>query len=153
MNMLPIKTEERVYLYPGTLWLAERPALITTVLGSCVSVCVWSDRYAGMNHYILPRGGSDRSPRYGNHALDLLFEGLLARGAKAGDLVAAIFGGASVLGPMASPETSLGRRNVVTARQFLADHDIPVVREDVGGEEGRKLVFRTIDGSTVVRTL
>ncbi len=42
-------------------------------------------------------------------------------------------------------------QNVSLARRFLADAGIPIVNEDVGGAQGRKLVFRTSDGSAWVR--
>ncbi len=144
--------EERVYLYPGSLWAGEQPAVVTTVLGSCVSVCLWSDDIAGINHFILPRGGTSPSARYGNHALPMLLQRVVELGADATKLFAAIFGGSSVLGG-AHHEQSLGMRNVIEAREFLERYDIPVIRADVGGSEGRKLTFRTIDGTTFVRKL
>ncbi len=98
MNDLRGHAEERIYLYPGGIWVSDAPALITTILGSCVAVCLWSDTMAGINHFILPRGGSSPSPRYGNHALSMLLERLIEHGAVKDDLYAAVFGGASVLG-------------------------------------------------------
>lgn len=144
--------EERVYLYPGSLWVSDKPAVITTVLGSCVSVCLWSDAIAGINHYILPRGGTSPSSRYGSHALPMLLERMLGLGAHASSLFAAVFGGASLLSN-GNGEQSLGQRNLLEARDFLERHHIPVIREDVGGAEGRKLTFRTLDGTTFVRKL
>jgi chemotaxis protein CheD len=41
--------------------------LIMTTLGSCIAACLW-DRAAnvgGMNHFMLPDGGSGRAGRYG----------------------------------------------------------------------------------------
>lgn len=144
--------EERIYLYPGALWAGEQPAVITTVLGSCVSVCLWSEAIAGINHFILPRGGTAPSPKYGNHAMPMLLDRVIALGAEKETLYAAIFGGASLLGggPGAQP---LGNRNIIEAREFLERQGIPVIRTDVGGETGRKLTFRTIDGTTFLRKL
>lgn len=156
MNNSRGQAEEHVYLYPGALWVGQEPAVITTVLGSCVAVCLWSETIAGINHFILPWGGIAPSARYGNHALAMLLDNLRELGAEKRDLYAAIFGGASVLGNRngrASGEVPLGRRNLIEAREFLALHEIPVIREDVGGGEGRKLTFRTLDGTTIVRKL
>jgi chemotaxis receptor (MCP) glutamine deamidase CheD len=50
------------------MWVADTPAVITTILGSCVSVCLWSESVAGINHFILPRGGIQASGRYGSQA-------------------------------------------------------------------------------------
>jgi len=148
------QVERRVYLYPGGLWAEAEAGVITTVLGSCVSVCLW-DPHAGLggiNHFILPRGGATVSARYGNHALPMLLERVLALGARRETLFACVFGGASVLaGESSGPR--LGSRNVATAFEFLEANGIPVLRQDVGGREGRKLTFRTADGGTLVRKL
>lgn len=143
--------ERKLYLYPGGLWAEAAPAVITTVLGSCVSVCLWDPRTAlgGINHFILPRG---RSARYGSHAMPMLLERVLALGADRETLLACVFGGASVLtGASAGPK--LGSRNVAEALEFLQAENIAVLRQDIGGREGRKLTFRTADGATLVRKL
>jgi chemotaxis protein CheD len=86
----------------------------------------------------------------------MLLDSILELGGEKHDLYAALFGGASVLGKGtggSSAEVPLGRRNLLEAREFLARHEIPVIREDIGGHEGRKLTFHTLDGSTIVRKL
>jgi chemotaxis protein CheD len=146
--------ERRVYLHPGALWAETFPAVITTVLGSCVSVCLWDPNttLGGINHFILPHGGTVRSARYGNHALTILLERMLEIGAHRETLLACVFGGASLLhGEAAGP--ALGSRNAAVAFEFLERNEIAVLRHDVAGEQGRKLVFRTTDGSTLVRKL
>lgn len=146
--------ERRVYLHPGGLWAEPFDAVITTVLGSCVSVCLWDPHttLGGMNHFVLPHGGAVVSPRYGNHALAMLLARMLELGARRETLLACVFGGASVLPGQAAPPT-LGSRNVAEAFDFLARHEIAVLRHDVEGEQGRKLTFRTADGTTHVRKL
>ena len=141
--------EERVHLHAGAQYVSEMPALIHTMLSSSVAVCLWSPLAAGMAHYVLPRGGSDRSMRCGNYALATLLDRILVSGAALVEIVAGIFGGAEH-----SPlDGGLGRRNIASAHEFLAKHDIPIIREDVGGHVARRVSFRTIDGSTIVRTL
>jgi chemotaxis protein CheD len=140
--------EERVYLNAGTLYVTSAPALINTVLSSSVSVCLWSPGAAGINHYVLPRGGTDRSLRFGNHALAILLERMAELGADTTEILAAVFGGAALLA-----DEGLGRRNLSEAREFLARREIPVIREDIGGNAARRLAFRTVDGSTIVRRL
>ena len=148
------RTQRRVYLYPGNLWADAAPAVITTVLGSCVSVCFWDPRTSlgGINHFILPRGGTTVSARYGNHALPMLLNRVLGLGAQRDTLLAYVFGGASVLAG-AGQGPGLGSRNLAHAFEFLQAHDIAVLRQDIGGREGRKLTFRTADGETLVRKL
>jgi chemotaxis protein CheD len=148
--------DRRFYLYPGGIWAERLSGVITTVLGSCVSVCLWDPhaRVGGINHFILPMGGSAQSPRYGNHAIPMLIERVLACGANHEDLLAAVFGGASVLsGSSPAGAQPLGLRNVEIAMELLRRAGIAVVRQDVGGRAGRKLVFRPSDGTTQLRRL
>jgi chemotaxis protein CheD len=61
-------------ILPGEYYYTPKDMLIVTVLGSCVSACI-RDRVTGlggMNHFMLPDGGSDAnspvsaSMRYGS---------------------------------------------------------------------------------------
>jgi chemotaxis protein CheD len=62
----------RVYLAPGLLYASAGAAQVTTILGSCVAVCLWDSegRVGGMNHFLLPEGGPP-SPRFGESAVPL----------------------------------------------------------------------------------
>jgi chemotaxis protein CheD len=151
--------ERRIYLHPGSLWAEASAGVITTVLGSCVSVCLWDPQtgLGGINHFILPRGGAVESARYGNHALALLLGRVLDLGAHRETLLACVFGGASVMGgeehDPASGVPTLGSRNVAEAFDFLERNELAVLRHDVEGRQGRKLTFRTADGTTLIRKL
>ena len=146
--------ERRLYLHPGSLWAEAEAAVITTVLGSCVSVCLWDPVTAigGINHFVLPRGGAVRSPHYGGHAMPMLLERLVAVGAKRERLVSSVFGGASIF-PVPGQGPQLGNRNVAEALEFLEREGVAVLRSDVCGNQGRKITFRTSDGTTLVRKM
>lgn len=144
------------YLLPGQLHAAAEPTAITTVLGSCVSVCLF-DRAAGvggMNHYLLPTYVErERSARFGNGAIELLLADVTALGARRARLEAKVFGGASVMGMVREGRRSLGDENARLAFRLLEALAIPVVDGDVGGTRGRKVVFHTDDGSAWMRLL
>lgn len=143
-----------VYLQPGGVYSSAEPAEIVTLLGSCVSVCLFDTLAAvgGMNHFLLPRGpSSDSSPRYGTNAMALLLEEVLALGASASALQAKIFGGASRL--RSASGRSLAAENVELALLVLERARIPVMERDIGGERGRKLVFHTDVGAAWMRRL
>jgi chemotaxis protein CheD len=145
----------QVYLHAGQLHAAAAPTAITTVLGSCVSVCLHDPvaRVGGMNHYLLPHNVErERSPRFGNVAVPQLIEALLQAGATRGALVAKVFGGASVIGAMARGRR-LGEENAILALRLLEEARIPVLDQDVGGGRGRKLVYFSDDGTAWVRQL
>lgn len=141
----------RVFLSPGEVICVAEPALITTVLGSCVSVTLWDrDRQiGGLNHFVLPRGGA--GSRYGDTAILALIEGVLDLGAHLRSLEAKVFGGAAVL-PVGG-EGTVGTQNVAFALGELARRGIPVAGRRTGGERGRQLIFNTETGDAFVRWL
>ena len=126
---------------------------MTTVLGSCVAVCLW-DRatgIGGINHYMLPlwNGEGLPTPRYGNIAIDLLIRRMTEFGCQQKGLVAKVFGGANLL-----PGTgmyAIGDRNARLARRVLDGLDIPIVSEETGGSNGRRIIFNTARGVVYLR--
>jgi chemotaxis protein CheD len=146
-----------VYLHPGQLFVATEPAAVTTILGSCVAVCLWDCTlgFGGINHYLLPTGIKTASAglRYGNVAIEQLLERLSRTGVYIPNLRAKLFGGACVLDAMRDRENHLGDKNVEIAERALAEAGIPVVASDVGGGRGRKLIFYPHDGSALIKLL
>lgn len=144
------------FLYPGMLFAEPGSFSVSTVLGSCVSVCLWDPvmRMGGINHYLLPfwNGEGLRTPRYGNIAIPLLLEKLLEAGCLKCNIKAKVFGGAKVLEQM-SGVLNIGDRNITYAESALSEANIPVVGRDVGGTSGRKLLYLTGTGEVFVRKL
>jgi chemotaxis protein CheD len=143
-----------VYLHPGQLFVTSEPCEIISVLGSCVSVCIHdrSRGIGGANHYLLPSEGTPPSARYGSFAISALVARLLQAGAEQRDLVAKVFGGATLIGAKVG-SVALGECNVRMARMVLAKSNIPIVAEDVGGLRGRRVMFRPDDGAAIVKRL
>ena len=143
----------RHYLYPGMIFIHQSPHLVTTVLGSCVSVCLWdaSTRVGGINHYLLPlwNGEGLPTPKYGNIAIVKLIEKIQALGAGA-KLVAKVFGGASMW-EKTEGLLAIGQRNIELAVEMLEQHRIPIVSSDLGGPVGRKIIFNTGDGTVLLK--
>jgi chemotaxis protein CheD len=147
-----------VYLEPGGMVAAVRPTEVTTILGSCVAVCLWDEqlRLGGMNHFLLPvaPAGQPASVRHGETAIPMLLRELERLGSQRQNLRAKLFGGAHVGAPPPSgTRPTLGQRNAELARRLLAELGIPTVAEDLGGSAGRKLRFRTDDGTALVKLL
>lgn len=143
-----------IYLQPGELHAAAAPTVITTILGSCVAVCLFDPErgVGGMNHYLLAQPvRRERSTRFGSVAIEALLARLEELGAPARGLRAKVFGGAAVLG--ARPGRTLGDENVALAVATLEARAVPIVAGDVGGTRGRKLVFHTHGGAAFVREL
>lgn len=137
------------YLYPASLFADKEPHLVTTILGSCVAVCLFDStlNQGGINHYMLPlwNGQGLASPRYGNIAIERLIEKMISLGSKKENLKAKVFGGGEVI------ETNLdnfhiGQRNIAIAMELLAEHGIAIVAKSVGGNQGRRIEFNTATG-------
>lgn len=142
------------FLLPGALFAKDGDYVITTVLGSCIAVCLWDPRLrrGGMNHYKLPLWNGDGlpSPKYGNIAIAKLIEQMLDMGCNQRDLKAKVFGGGAVL-QSSSGFLNVGQRNIEIAQEYLAQEKIPIVASDMGGEVSRKVIFTTQDGSILMK--
>ncbi len=145
---------QRHYLYPGTLFVHQRPHLVTTVLGSCVSVCLWDpvSCFGGINHYLLPlwNGEGLPTPKYGNIAIAKLIEKVKRQSKHPDKLIAKVFGGASMW-EKAEGLLAIGQRNIEFAEETLGNHQIKIISRDLGGHVGRKIIFNTLDGSVLLR--
>jgi len=126
---------------------------VTTLLGSCVSVCLHDPRMGagGMNHYMLALWNGDglATPKYGTIAIPALVRAVLGLGCARERLVAKVFGGANVIGDPGALYT-VGDRNIQVAMDLLAQEGIPIVARDVGGDAGRKLIFNTRTGTVLM---
>ncbi|KJU86965.1 chemotaxis protein CheD [Candidatus Magnetobacterium bavaricum] len=142
------------FLYPGNIYVQREACTITTILGSCVAVCLWDPvlKYGGMNHYLLPlwNGEGLPSPRFGNIAISKLIEKMLSLGCNKKSLKAKVFGGASLM-QQSSGLLNVGERNVIVAEDVLAEEGISIMSSDLGGNLGRKIVFKTDTGGVLLK--
>ena len=149
-------TKSNHFLHPSTIWVSKEPFWVTTILGSCVSVCFFDKRknIGGINHFMLPywNGEGLESPKYGNIAISQLFQKMLDFDVKKEDIVCKIFGGAEVLGEQNSV-FNVGKRNIGVARKIIDEMGIPVVSSSTGGKFGRKILFNTGTGEVLQKYL
>lgn len=145
-----------VHLHPGQIFIGSEPTTVTTILGSCVAVCLWDPfaRLAGINHFLLPSMPvfASHDTRYGNKAMQRLIDDMLARGASKPRLMAKVFGGANVILAFV-PKKPIGAQNVEMAREVLTQNSIEIVAEQTGGHRGRKLHFDTHTGAVRIKEL
>ncbi|MHB8482931.1 MAG: chemotaxis protein CheD [Nitrospiria bacterium] len=146
-----------VYLHPEQIFVSSIPVVVTTVLGSCVAVCLFDPRtrIGGINHYLLPHRTrvDETSARFGDVAIRSLIEKMINLGAMKSSLRAKLFGGACVITEMRGNGEHLGLKNIEVARRLLQEENIPVLKEDVGGQQGRKLVYHIIEGEAWIKLL
>lgn len=122
---------------------------VTTLLGSCVSLCLWDQRLrqGGINHFMMPlwNGTGLASPKYGNIAIEKLIKSMEYIGSNKNDLVAKAFGGAMVL-KSTDCIFNIGARNIDTLQRTLREYNIDLIAKSLGGTKGRKLIFNTETG-------
>lgn len=142
---------ENYYLEPGYIFLAEKPTSISTVIGSCVSVCIYDRKrkVGGMNHFELPLAtDSDQATaRFGNVATITLIRMMIHDGSKIKNLEAQILGGAH--NSKVSPK-DIGFENIMAAKRILTRERIRITSEDVRGGKGRKIIFNTATNEIAV---
>ena len=141
----------------GEVKASWEPVKVTTLLGSCVAVCLFDPKthVGGMNHFMLPSSttADGSSATYGIHAMELLINEIMKLGGDRRRLVAKVFGGGDVLGNRISSNSavSVGEQNIAFALKFLETDSIPVVAKDIGGMVGRQVQFMTHTGQAFVR--
>ena len=144
INNFKNNATEKYYLEPGYIFLAEKPTSISTVLGSCVSVCIYDRKrkVGGVNHFKVPfaTDSDQATARFGNVATITLIRMMIHDGSKIKNLEAQILGGAH--NSKVSPK-DIGFENIMAAKKILTRERIRVTSEDVRGGKGRKIVFNT----------
>ena len=140
----------------GEVEASEKPMWISTLLGSCVSVCLYDERakIGGMNHFMLPDSHvqKDCYASYGVHAMELLINAIMGLGGDRRRLKAKLFGGC-VVGKASSQSLHIGRKNINFATEFMANESIPVVSSHVGGNFGMRIDFHTHTAKVLLRSL
>lgn len=146
--------EMTVYVLPGHHFAqASGSNSISTLLGSCVAVCLRDRRseIGGLNHFLLPGDEGDpsmQSARYGVYAMEMLINSILKMGAMKANLEAKIFGGAKIISTSGSD--SVGSKNCDFVKDYLATERIPVTYSDVGGSHPRRVYFFPATGESRV---
>lgn len=147
-----------VTLRPGELYIAWEPTVITTLLGSCISVVLHVPK-AGITaacHAMLPSQGEhdEGGFRYVDTSLEYMFDALKIKHLGSSSLKAKLFGGADVTVKLPSgshSNESIGELNIQAARTILARHNIVISSEKVGGIRGYRLYIRSDTAQVVLR--
>lgn len=140
--------------------VAKAPmTMMTMALGSCLGVVLYDEttNIGGLAHVMHPKRelvkNNANKAKFVDSAITLMLSRMIKRGARRERIVAKIFGGARMFkNVMGSPGVlQIGEKNVESAREKLAELDIPMVAEDVGGDQGRTISFNVSDGTVLLR--
>ncbi|MDY0201582.1 MAG: chemotaxis protein CheD [Tenuifilaceae bacterium] len=142
------------FLYPSAIFTSREPHKVSTILGSCVAVCLFDPvlKIGGINHFMLPfwNGQGLASPKYGNIAIERLIEKMISLGSKKTNIKAKVFGGGEVIDTTIS-QFHIGERNIKLALELLDEFKVPVIAKSVGGKLGRKIEYCTGTGEVKQR--
>ena len=136
----------------GQAVFAAEPSRLTTIVGSCVAVTLYSPRrrLGMLGHIVLPqsRDGTDHPAKYADTAIPHMLLTLQREGVAASELTAKLAGGACMFGD--SQFSRIGENNVQAAIQALESAGIGVVGRDAGGNSGRRVCFDLATGIVIV---
>ncbi len=152
----PPSPRDRVTVMQGQALVSAEPRTeLSTVLGSCVALCLFDPeaRLGGMNHFLLAEPPASAAGTvdeyYGTYLMELLVNQMLAHGARKPRLRAHLYGGANVNRNMAR----IGTANADFARGFVQREGIVLVRSDLGGSNARRIDFRPASGQVRLRVV
>lgn len=140
---------ERISIVQGEHAVVASPNIVvSTVLGSCVAVCLHDStaKVGGMNHFLL--GEPDRRVQerdlvnYGIHAMELLINEMMKQGAARNRLRAHLYGGANMIAGLGP----IGSSNAEFARRFVETEGIVTAHVDLGGTQARRVEFQPFEG-------
>ncbi len=155
-----------VYLKPGELHFSAEPAVVVTVLGSCLSVTMFCRRrgLGGICHGLLPKCGQQKKGCHGECLEGFKYVDCSIRKmvklfdrhkVKRSEIEVKCFGGADMFArPIERPGVvSIGKQNAMTAEQILKSEGLKLQVVDVGGLQGRKIFFNTHTGDVWLKRL
>jgi len=164
---IPIRPEaarageaDKIVVGVADLQVAREPSksIITYALGSCIGVTLYDPvaKVGGMLHFMLPEStvsaekAAANPAMFGDLGMPILFDKVIAAGAKRERLVVCAAGGAEVLAD--DGHFRIGSRNRTILRKILWKLNILLAADDTGGQHSRTMTLRLADGSIQLRS-
>lgn len=156
---------ESIYLKPGEFYFGESPVVVSTILGSCVSVTMFHplSGTGAICHGLLPRCSKKKSCdgaclegfRYVDCSIKRMIGKFDALGVNRDDIEVKIFGGADMFGVRSADARSntVGLENVTVAKTILKKEGLRLAAFDTRGNRGRKILFLPHTGEVFLKRL
>lgn len=158
-------------LKPGELFIAQKPMIIKTLLGSCLSVVMHNRRtkISTISHAQLPtdknceqcsadcpvkclqNAPDDNMFKYVTHSSKYMLKKLENMGIMREEIDVKLFGGANVLDMISGDTRTVGTANIEKARELVKILNLKVTAEDTGGNRGRTIYLVSHKGDVFVR--
>jgi chemotaxis protein CheD len=157
--------EERlpeVYVQPGESRLVREPAILRTLLGSCVGIAFRIPRLGvgALCHPMLPRFPVKQAlslprsigRRYVDYAIRDLARQFDALGARREEVEVKLFGGGDVLLVVSDgARPTVGGLNIEMAMKVLEEEGFVVSASSLGGKRGINIYFNTKTGEVLLQ--
>jgi len=133
------------------------PKIMINGLGSCIALILVDtiNKIYGMTHILLPSFDIlyNKTPlrfphKYADKAVIDLITQLEKEGAKRENLKAIIIGGSKIF---QNHHNNIGNENAEMVKTQLKKFNIEILKEDIGGNSGRSVLFKTKTISVLVR--
>ena len=132
----------------------KNPKISIYGLGSCIALILldYKNNISGMSHILLPKAKKTKRIEYPHKYADLsaklLVQELIRHGAIKGNIKAVIIGGSKIFD---LDENFMGIDNIQAIKLELEKLGIKILKEHLGGKEGRAVVFDTKDFTVFVK--
>jgi len=141
--------------------IAKSPdSLITLCLGSCVGVVIYdkTKQIAGMAHIMLPSSeeikNNSNKMKFADTCIDMMMADLLKQGVNKSLLKAKIAGGAQMFSvSLKSDNLNIGKKNAEAVKKKLKSLNIPIVAEDLHGNNGRTITFEVASNDLHIKSI
>ncbi len=145
----------------GEMAIVKDPGLkknlvLKTTLGSCVGILLVDRKngISGLSHIMLPKRyrNDPAIGKYADTAIPALIRHMEKKGADIKNMKAYVIGGAAMFGS-SSAISNIGEKNYKAVKEILKNFNIPIVFEDVGGNNGRTVIYDHNTGKVDVKVL
>lgn len=147
--------DSHYFLNPGQLIVTSNEVPVVTILGSCVALTVYSPetRTGAILHALLPEHRNkvkainnsppvSPDPDYVDYAFYYIREKFREKGINFKTAKFMLFGGGDVMHSLSTgSRESIGFQNINMVKKLIVDEGISLHGEDIGGSNGRKLIF------------
>lgn len=159
-NTLP-----HIYLKQGEYFISNGEAVeVSTVLGSCVSVTFHSPSHkiGAITHALMPshkdiyRQNQIVEGRFVDSSIECVSRKLLLLGIDMREVEIKVFGGAQMYGNKNGTQNqtlNMGRKNVESALMTLQRLGLRIRVSEVGGQQGRKVLFYPQKGDVWIKRI
>ncbi|MFX0035400.1 MAG: chemotaxis protein CheD [Candidatus Hermodarchaeota archaeon] len=123
-------------------------------LGSCIALILFDckNKVSGMSHILLPKAQKNKKieypHKYADLSVKLLVHELVKHGAMKENIKGIIIGGSKIFD---LDENFMGIDNIQAIKLELAKLNINILKEHVGGKEGRAVIFDTKNFTVLVK--